>query len=34
MSIDFLELELRNAQDRFNRTFGTTTVCNLKFSIT
>ena len=30
MSIDFFELELKKAQDRFNKTFGTTTVCNLK----
>ena len=30
MSIDFFELELEKVQDRFNNTFGTTTVCNLK----
>ena len=30
MSIDFFELELKKAQDRFNQTFGTTTVCNLE----
>ena len=30
MPIDFFESELQKAQDRFNQTFGTTTVCDLK----
>jgi hypothetical protein len=30
MPIDFFELELKKARDRFNQTFGTITVCDLK----